>query len=70
VRPRASGRLFGGPQGRLLSARAVDLVVGGVAARAGLALSAHVVRHKCVTNLVRFGNDLFLVAELGGSLTA
>ena len=58
--------LFIGPQGRRLSARAVDLVVRGVAARAELKLSAHTLRHTCVTNLVRSGNDLVLVAELAG----
>ena len=58
--------LFTGPQGRRLSARAVDLVVRSVAARAELKLSAHTLRHTCVTNLVRSGNDLVLVAELAG----
>ncbi|MGZ6623452.1 MAG: tyrosine-type recombinase/integrase [Solirubrobacteraceae bacterium] len=58
--------LFTGPQGRRLSPRAVDLVVRTVAARADLQLSAHVLRHSCVTNLVRSGNDLVLVAELAG----
>jgi site-specific recombinase XerD len=58
--------LFVGPKGRRLSARAVDLVVRGVARRAGLELSAHALRHTCVTNLVRKGNDLVLVAELAG----
>ena len=42
------------------------MVVRGVAARAGLGLSAHTLRHTCVTNLVRSGNDLVLVAELAG----
>lgn len=55
-----------GPQGRRLSPRAVDLVVRGVGKRAGLELSAHVLRHTCVTNLVRGGNDIVLVAELAG----
>jgi site-specific recombinase XerC len=58
--------LFTGPQGRRLSPRAVDLVVRDVAAKARLELSAHVLRHTCVTNLVRLGNDLVLVAELAG----
>jgi site-specific recombinase XerC len=58
--------LFTGPQGRRLSARAVDLVVRSVAARAELKLSAHTLRHTCVTNLVRSGSDLVLVAELAG----
>jgi site-specific recombinase XerD len=58
--------LFVGPRGGRLTARSVDRVVRGVAARAGLELSAHVLRHTCVTNLVRGGNDLVLVAELAG----
>ena len=58
--------LFVGPKGRRLSPRAVDLVVRGVGERAGFGLSAHVLRHTCVTNLVRAGNDLVLVAELAG----
>ncbi len=58
--------LFVGPQGRRLSSRAVDMVIRNIARRAGLALSAHVLRHTCVTNLVRGGNDIVLVAELLG----
>ena len=58
--------LFVGPRGGRLTARSVDRVVRGVAGRAGLELSAHVLRHTCVTNLVRGGNDLVLVAELAG----
>jgi site-specific recombinase XerD len=58
--------LFVGPQGRRLSARTVDLVIRNTASRAGLRLSAHVLRHTCVTNLVRGGNDIVLVAELAG----
>jgi hypothetical protein len=49
--------LFVGPRGRRLSARAVDLVVPGVAARAGPELSAHDPRHTCETNLVRSGRS-------------
>jgi site-specific recombinase XerD len=58
--------LFVGPQGRRLSPRSVDRVVRGVASRAGLELSAHMLRHTCATNLVRGGNDIVLVAELAG----
>ena len=58
--------LFVGPRGRRLSRRSVDRVVRGVASRAGLELSAHMLRHTCVTNLVRGGNDIVLVAELAG----
>jgi site-specific recombinase XerD len=58
--------LFVGRHGRRLTPRSVDRAVRGVAARAGLELSAHVLRHTCVTNLVRGGSDLVLVAELAG----
>src|SRR3954449_371019 len=58
--------LFVGRAGRRLTARAVDLVVRKVARRAGLRLSAHVLRHTCITKLVRAGNDVVLVAELAG----
>jgi site-specific recombinase XerD len=58
--------LFVGPKGARLTPRSVDRIVRGVASRAGLELSAHVLRHTCVTNLVRAGNDLVLVAELAG----
>jgi len=51
--------------GGALSSRSLDLAVRRVAARAGLSLSAHVLRHTFVTGLVRAGN-LVLVAELAG----
>ncbi len=62
----AEAALFVGPRGLRLSARAVDLAVRNMAFRAGLQLSAHTLRHTCVTNLVRGGNDLVFVAELAG----
>jgi integrase/recombinase XerC len=58
--------LFVGPRGGRLTPRSIDREERGVAGRAGLELSAHVLRHTCVTNLVRGGNDLVLVAELAG----
>jgi len=58
--------LFVGPRGGRLTPRSIDRAVRSVADRAGLELSAHVLRHTCVTNLVRAGNDLVLVAELAG----
>lgn len=58
--------LWLGPRGTRLSARAVDMVVRKVAASAGLVLSAHVLRHTCVTNLIRGGHDIVLVAEIAG----
>jgi integrase/recombinase XerC len=52
--------------GRRMSTRAVDLVVRRLAAEANLELSAHVLRHTCVTNLIRSGADVVLVAEIAG----
>ena len=68
-------RQFGGTQeqafflnrtGSRLSTRAIDLLLRKIGADAGLALSAHVLRHTCLTSLVRRGNDLILVAEIAG----
>lgn len=58
--------LWVGRGGNRLTARAVDLVVRKVAAAAGLELSAHVLRHTCITKLVRGGSDVVLVAEIAG----
>jgi len=52
--------------GARLSLRAADSVVRKVAAVARLELSAHVLRHTCLTGLVRRGTDLVTVAELAG----
>jgi site-specific recombinase XerD len=52
--------------GKRLSARAIDLIIRHIGADAHLDLSAHVLRHTCLTNLVRCGNDLVLVAEIAG----
>ena len=52
--------------GTAMSGRAVDLVIRRFAVAAHLDLSAHVLRHTFVTNLVRSGADVVLVAELAG----
>jgi site-specific recombinase XerD len=52
--------------GGRLSARSADRDVRVIAAAAGLELSAHTLRHTCLTGLVRRGNDLVMVAELAG----
>ena len=49
-----------------MTTRAIDLVIRRLAADAGLELSAHILRHTCVTNLVRSGADVVLVAEIAG----
>lgn len=58
--------VFLNPKGKWLSARAIDLIVRRIGVDAHLELSAHVLRHTCLTNLVRRGNDLVLVAEIAG----
>lgn len=58
--------LFLSLKGRRLSTRAIDLVLRQFGRDANLELSAHVLRHTCLTNLVRRGNDLVLVAEVAG----
>lgn len=52
--------------GRRMSSRSVDLVVRRLATEADLELSAHVLRHTFVTNLIRSGADVVLVAEIAG----
>jgi integrase/recombinase XerC len=49
-----------------MSNRAIGLVIRRRAAEAGLELSAHVFRHTCVTNLIRSGADVVMVAEIAG----
>jgi site-specific recombinase XerD len=58
--------LFLNPQGKRMSTAALDLIVRKVGRECGFELSAHVLRHTCLTNLVRAGHDLVLVAEIGG----
>ncbi len=58
--------LFLSLKGRRLSTRAIDLVLRQLGHDANLELSAHVLRHTYLSNLVRRGNDLVLVAEVAG----
>ncbi len=58
--------LFLNPKGQRLSTRAIDLVIRGLGRQARVLLSAHTLRHTCLTALVRNGNDLVLVAEIAG----
>lgn len=58
--------VFLNPKGKRLSARSLDLIIRRMGADAHLELSAHILRHACLTNLVRRGNDLVLVAEIAG----
>ena len=53
--------------GTRLSVRAVGHIIERIAADTGLeGLSGHVLRHTFVTNLVRSGADVVLIAELAG----
>lgn len=58
--------LFLNPQGTRMSATSLDRIVRKVGTACGINLSAHTLRHTCLTNLVRNGTDLVLVAEIGG----
>ena len=49
-----------------MSTSALDLIVRKIGQDAGIELSAHILRHTLLTALVRNGNDLVLVAEIGG----
>jgi len=64
----ADEALFLNRKGGRLSGRAVDLIVRRFGDEAAIEkpVSAHVLRHTCMTNLVRAGNDLVLVAEIAG----
>ncbi len=65
--PGADGpALFLSLKGQRLSARAVDLAVRRLGRAADVTLSAHTLRHTCLTGLVRAGHDIVLVAELAG----
>ncbi len=58
--------LFLSLKGQRLSARAIDLILRRLGRQADVELSAHTLRHTCLTRLVRAGNDIVLVAELAG----
>ncbi len=60
--------LFVSQRGKRLSTRAVDFIIRRIGEEAALQepLSAHALRHTCMTNLVRSGYDLVLVAEIAG----
>lgn len=58
--------LFVSRKSARLSTRALDLVIRALAREADVTLSAHTLRHTCLTRLVRGGADVVLVAELAG----
>ncbi len=52
--------------GKAITARAIELVTRRLATDASLELSAHTLRHTAVTNLIRSGADVVMVAEIAG----
>ncbi len=52
--------------GSRMSGRAIDLIIRRLAKDANLELSAHTLRHTAVTNLIRSGADVVMVAEIAG----
>lgn len=58
--------LFLNRDGARLSVRSIGSVISKLGAEAGLEISPHVLRHTCLTNLVRAGEDVVLVAEIAG----
>lgn len=66
VNSKIDDALFLNPQGARMSATSLDRIVRKIGTACGINLSAHILRHTCLTNLVRNGTDLVLVAEIGG----
>jgi integrase/recombinase XerC len=58
--------LFLNSHGQRLSIRSIDLTLRRLGKEANVAVFAHRLRHSCLTNLVRRGHDLVLVAEIAG----
>jgi site-specific recombinase XerD len=63
---RDENALFLNSHGQRLSIRSIDLTLRRLGEEAHVAVSAHRLRHSCLTNLVRRGHDLVLVAEIAG----
>jgi len=66
----ATDALWLSRSGKAMTARAVDLIIRRLAKDAGLELSAHTLRHTAVTNLIRSGADVVMVAEIPSRSTA
>lgn len=58
--------LFLSRHGRRLAARTIDLIIRQLGERTDVALSAHTLRHTCLPDLVRTGDDLVRVAAIAG----
>lgn len=63
---KVSQAVFLNPQGKRLSSRSIDKVVRKLGLKSGIELSPHILRHSCLTNLMRAGNDLGIIAQIAG----
>jgi site-specific recombinase XerD len=61
--------LFLSQRGCRLTTRAIHMIVQEMGRKAGLNISPHVLRHTCLTNLLRNGSDLVLVSDIAGHST-
>ncbi len=61
-----SKSFFLNAQGKKLLPGGIDLIVRKLGNDCGISLSAHILRHTLLTNLVRAKNDLILVADIAG----
>lgn len=58
--------LFSSKKGSRLSTQAIDHLIRQLGVESGLHLSSHILRHTCLTRLVRAGVDIVTVAEVAG----
>lgn len=58
--------LFLSQKGNRISISTVDHVIRQIARDAGVDMSAHTLRHSCLTRLIRSGADVVTVAEIAG----
>ena len=58
--------LFLNSHGQRLSIRSIDLTLRRLGKEANVAVSAHRLRHSCLTNLVRRGHDLYKLCRAFG----
>lgn len=58
--------LFKSQLGTRISPSALDYLVKHVARLAGVEMSAHTLRHSCISRLIRSGIDIVIVAEVAG----
>jgi integrase/recombinase XerC len=58
--------VFLNPQGKPMLPNSIYEIIRKIGRNAGLELSPHILRHTCLTSLVRKQNDIILVADIAG----